>query len=365
MTHGRQPHGCLLPALLTTRSARGGHLVLGGAEARRRHFSRGVVRCGMVRKEDGRARWDDARPAATGVWLPPTRPADHPLKARRTLGARRYACDSWGSRQGGHLGKGGGGNQAALQWKVERRVAVGRVEAERVVPLSLESPPHGWPRSSLLLVFFLQHRPPCTSSSSFDAQPDLHSVLIPFPPSRRAHGESTASRPARGEAEEREGVVDGLDEWMHGGGCSGKWNGDFDAQPDLHSVLIPFPPSRRAHGESTASRSARGRRGERQHEGGRFRLGGGEAALEVSIRGGGTSGGVRAFEEVALQVSIRGGGTSGSAWFERGLGDASCPPRATAGLRSGGGLHGTPATVVVVVRVVPHEGSPPQRGVWV
>ncbi|CAI7809707.1 unnamed protein product [Closterium sp. NIES-54] len=48
MTHGRQPHGCLLPALLTTRSARGGHFGQGGAEARGRHFSRGGVRCGMV-----------------------------------------------------------------------------------------------------------------------------------------------------------------------------------------------------------------------------------------------------------------------------------------------------------------------------
>ncbi|CAI5510148.1 unnamed protein product [Closterium sp. Naga37s-1] len=41
-----------------------------------------------VYEEDGRAWWDDARPAATGVWLTPTRPADHPLKARRTLGER-------------------------------------------------------------------------------------------------------------------------------------------------------------------------------------------------------------------------------------------------------------------------------------
>ncbi|CAI5950873.1 unnamed protein product [Closterium sp. NIES-64] len=48
-------------------------------------------RCSAVwhlSEEDGRVWRDDARPAATGVWLPPTRPADHPLKARRTLGAR-------------------------------------------------------------------------------------------------------------------------------------------------------------------------------------------------------------------------------------------------------------------------------------
>ncbi|CAI5957909.1 unnamed protein product [Closterium sp. NIES-65] len=24
-------------------------------------------------------RWDDARPAGSGMWVPPTRPADHPL----------------------------------------------------------------------------------------------------------------------------------------------------------------------------------------------------------------------------------------------------------------------------------------------
>ncbi|CAI5484672.1 unnamed protein product [Closterium sp. Yama58-4] len=163
MTHGRQPLacGCLLLALLTTRSRQGGHVGQGGKHA--------------------------------------------------TLGDRGKK-DTWGMVE-----------EATRR---HFRVAVGRVEAERVVPLSLVSPPHGWPRSSLLLVFFLQHRPPCTFSSSFDAQPDLHSVLIPFPPSRRAHGESTASHSARGEVEEREGVVDGLDEWMHGGGCCGKWNGE-------------------------------------------------------------------------------------------------------------------------------------------
>ncbi|CAI5956046.1 unnamed protein product [Closterium sp. NIES-64] len=41
-----------------------------------------------------RACWDDARPAVTGVWLPPTRPADHALAgkaARRARGQRGAA----------------------------------------------------------------------------------------------------------------------------------------------------------------------------------------------------------------------------------------------------------------------------------
>ncbi|CAI5492309.1 unnamed protein product [Closterium sp. Naga37s-1] len=64
MTHGRQPHGCLLPALLTTRSARGGRFGQ-GAEARRRH-SRGVERCGMEAALQSR-RWHFSRVGATSV----------------------------------------------------------------------------------------------------------------------------------------------------------------------------------------------------------------------------------------------------------------------------------------------------------
>ncbi|CAI5950899.1 unnamed protein product [Closterium sp. NIES-64] len=51
MTHGRQPHGCLLPALLTTRSARGGHFRQGGTEAAlQQRWS--AVWNGMVRHEE-------------------------------------------------------------------------------------------------------------------------------------------------------------------------------------------------------------------------------------------------------------------------------------------------------------------------
>ncbi|CAI5529113.1 unnamed protein product [Closterium sp. Naga37s-1] len=201
---------------------------------------------------------------------------------------------------------------------------------------------------------------------------------------RRGGGTSgeEAARTARGEAEEREGVVDGLDEGMHDWDAVGMKSGDTalhapplpasDAQPDLHSVLIPFPPSTLKEGGAAAWRGV-------------------NAVTDTEQSGAGRSGAAeeRSFSATLGQVHMHNmHGESktpppflpwlcsrmsltppppgpGSAWFERGLRDVSCPPRATAGLRSGGGLHGTPATVVVVVGVVPHEGSPPQRGVWV
>ncbi|CAI5492299.1 unnamed protein product [Closterium sp. Naga37s-1] len=175
MTHGRQPHGCLLPALLTTRSARGGHFRQGGAEAAlQQRWS--AVWNGMVRHEEE---------ADTSGNEP----------------ARRQ----------------GGGTSAEF----------GLEGAEQV---------------SMRLL-------------------------------RRGGGTSgeEAARPARGEAEEREGVVDGLDEGMHDWDAVGMRNGDTAlhapplpasvSPPDLHSVIIAFPPSRKAHGESTA------RRGEQQHRG--------------------------------------------------------------------------------------------------
>ncbi|CAI7800553.1 unnamed protein product [Closterium sp. NIES-54] len=184
MTHGRQPHGCLLPALLTTRSARGGRFGQGGAEARRRHFSRGGVRCGMVwcgmrRRRTLRATsWRGGKEAAlqqrcSAVWH--LRASSLNMASSLKIGG---ACRGAGVVlcglvwcgfvwQGGHLGKGGGGNQAAIQVR-------GRGGKEAALQARRR-----------------HFRRGCGTS-----------------------GEE-AARPARGEAEEREGVVDGLDEKMH------------------------------------------------------------------------------------------------------------------------------------------------------
>ncbi|CAI5956385.1 unnamed protein product [Closterium sp. NIES-64] len=73
------------------REKRGEADTSGNESARRQGDGTSAEVCSVLwhlSEEDGRAWWDDARPAATGVWLPPTRPAGHPLKARRTLGAR-------------------------------------------------------------------------------------------------------------------------------------------------------------------------------------------------------------------------------------------------------------------------------------
>ncbi|CAI5484645.1 unnamed protein product [Closterium sp. Yama58-4] len=155
MTHGRQPLacGCLLLALLTTRSRQGGHVGQRGKHAN----------LGERGKEDTWGKEEEATRRHFSTALPaPSLPALTPNPTCTPSSSPSH-------RRGGRTGS------------LQRHVR------------------HG-------------HRPPCTSSSSFDAQPDLRSVLIPFPPSRKAHGESTASRSARGEAEEREGVVDGLDE---------------------------------------------------------------------------------------------------------------------------------------------------------
>ncbi|CAI5484661.1 unnamed protein product [Closterium sp. Yama58-4] len=300
MTHGRQPLacGCLLLALLTTCSRQGGHVGQGGKHANL--GDRGKKDTWGKEEEATRRHFSTALPAPSLPALTPNptcTPSSSPSHRRggRTGSLQRHvrhghrppctSSSSFDAQPDLHSvlipfppsRRAHGESTASRSAQGEAEEPVGRVEAERVVPLSLVSPPHGWPRSSLLLVFFLQHRPPCTFSSSFDAQPDLHSVLIPFPPSRRAHGESTASRSAWGEAEEPVGRVEAervvplsLVSPPHGWPRSSlllvfflqhrppcTFSSSFDAQPDLHSVLIPFPPSRRAHGESTASRSAR------------------------------------------------------------------------------------------------------------
>ncbi|CAI7864930.1 unnamed protein product, partial [Closterium sp. NIES-53] len=110
-----------------------------------------------------------------------------------------------------------------------------------------------------------------------------------------------------------------------------------DAQPDLHSVLNPFPPSRKAHGESTATegRAAAWRGVNAPAQGGHFRRGVEEAALQVRSRGGGTSG----VEEAALQVKSGGGGTSGEEWrrrhIRRGVEEAAHQARSRGGGTSG------------------------------
>ncbi|CAI6009111.1 unnamed protein product [Closterium sp. NIES-65] len=98
MTHGRHHSGALL---ITARLRRNG-------EARREQCScwRAHVHAASTppkyvsvslyspnhlspRHAEVRAWWDDARPAVTSVWLPPTRPADHALEGK----PRRRRCD--------------------------------------------------------------------------------------------------------------------------------------------------------------------------------------------------------------------------------------------------------------------------------
>ncbi|CAI5529139.1 unnamed protein product [Closterium sp. Naga37s-1] len=135
-------------------------------------------------------RWDDARPAATR--LPPTRPADHPLCSRRALQARRRTGERGGmthgrqplacgclllallttrSRQGGHLEQ--GGKHATLGARGKEETWGKEEEATRR-------------HFSTAL-----HAPPLPTS---DAQPDLHSVLNPFPPSTLKEGGAAAWR---------------------------------------------------------------------------------------------------------------------------------------------------------------------------
>ncbi|CAI7882651.1 unnamed protein product [Closterium sp. NIES-53] len=69
-----------------------------------------------------RACWDDARPVVTGVWLPPTRPADHALRGK----ARRS------SRGGGKEARRQGGKEARRRQggsKEARRQGGGKEEA--------------------------------------------------------------------------------------------------------------------------------------------------------------------------------------------------------------------------------------------
>ncbi|CAI5951026.1 unnamed protein product [Closterium sp. NIES-64] len=179
--------------------------------------------------------WDDARPAATR--RPPTRPADHPLCSRRALRARRR----------------GGGTSAEVECGVE------------------------WRRH--------------------------------FSRGGGTLGED-AARLARGEAEEREGVDDGLDEGMHDWDAVGMRNGEQRLECEAERVGPPLvsPHGGPAHRCSTSSFLSTalhapplpaltpnltctpfpqlptvkgGARGVYSTEG--------REALQVSIRGGGTS----------------------------------------------------------------------------
>ncbi|CAI5930896.1 unnamed protein product [Closterium sp. NIES-65] len=79
-------------------------------------FSVACILC-QISAVGERACWDDARPAVTGVWLPPTRPADHalggkPLRQHCDEASSSHVCWLLPLRPWGR-----GGSAAGQQWR--------------------------------------------------------------------------------------------------------------------------------------------------------------------------------------------------------------------------------------------------------